>query len=128
MYYKYSLPLTNRIAVQRNPIITEIKTGDVGIVEFVERERLDGFLDAFLCHRPASQFRLIGFVENFASFAQQLSSLLDVRIDPSVAMRARSNPPVPDSTRSEIASLLPLDLDRYDEFRLESKERSSGSR
>lgn len=125
-YFKYSLPLTNAVAVQRNPIIKAIKNDEVGLVEFVRRERLDGMIDRFLEDLPPSAFRLIGFVEHFRDFAADLSQLLATRIDPTVKERHGHPIEVTQAERSKLSSLLPHDIERYAQFRSESLRRTNG--
>jgi hypothetical protein len=117
-YWK-ELPATNMLAVQRNPIISGIQTGTVDFIKFVEQQKLGTFYRRFLCEAHPGNFILIGLLEEYREFAEQLSNLLGATIDGSTHARPGSSSAAQiEPLKLQIArEMLAPDFALYEEFK-----------
>lgn len=115
-YWKNSLPLTNLTALHRDPIIREIKTGDVGLLEFAERQKLSMYYRNYLGAMSPSDFVLVGFTDRLEPFCRELSRLLNHRIDASIVTRAGTKEPVTGEELRALADMLSEELRWFERF------------
>lgn len=77
-YWKDILPVSNQLAISRNPEILEVKEGRIDILQFAAITKQNEEYQRVLGRPDTQDFRLVGFTDNLDEFVEKLSGILDV--------------------------------------------------
>ena len=80
-YWKYLLPETNTIALAKNPIITDVKSGRMDIVELAVKLRICNFYENYFRRLPPEDFAIRGFNDDLELFYANLKQKFNININ-----------------------------------------------
>jgi hypothetical protein len=115
-YWKNQLPETNLIAIAREPIILDIKKGKIDFLEFAKQQKLDMFYSSYLGDKKPADFLLVGFVDRYQEFTNQLSQYLKVTFRADVHLRKGSKDEINPRLIKKVEKLLSKEIEKYEIF------------
>ena len=124
-YWKNVLPITNVTALIRQPIIKDIKEGRADFLSFIEACKMDQFYLDYLNDFNPSDFRLIGFFDEYELFLSKLSDLLNISLRSDTHERKGVKERIEPEVIRKAALLMKSELELYHDFRRFWAENSS---
>lgn len=99
-YWKYLLSENNILALAKNPIIQDIRSGKCSFKEFLQRQRIDLFYKLYLDRTCTGDFALVGFQEQYEDFYESFCNM--IKIDSTALKPLRQNKRKEEISDSEI--------------------------
>jgi hypothetical protein len=113
-YIRDVLKLTNLWAGLRVPEIHDIKSGRMGLLDFVTTSRLNSFYRSYVGLIDTRDWRLVGFTDQIEIFAERLRAEAEIDLGRLGHERANANSVKPaESDVTEIRRLLSEEIDWY---------------
>jgi hypothetical protein len=115
-YWKNVLPESNQLALHRNPIISEIKNGNVGFLDFVKSGKCSSIYSSYLGKMPPEKFLLVGFTEKYSTFLDELSKILKTELTTDIRLRKSTKDKLDKNELERARGVLKNDIKLYDLF------------
>lgn len=115
-YWKNILPESNKLALHRNPVISEIKNGSVGFLDFIRSTKCSSTYSSYLGTMAPEKFLLVGFTEEYENFLNDLSRILKIELTTNVRLRESVKDELDNSELSQARDILKDDIRLYELF------------
>ena len=115
-YWKNVVPESNKLALYRNPIITDIKDGRINFLDFVKTNKCTSIYSDYLGNIPPDKFLLVGFTKKYDYFLKKLSKIMDIELSADVRLRQSNKEHISSIEIDQAKSILSDEIAKYELF------------
>lgn len=116
-YWKNQVPDNNLRIVAMEPIISGIKSGQVGFLDFLQQQDMAHFYHRYLGEKRPDEYELVGFTDAYESFCSRLSEMLGLEVRHDIQLRKGEKSTIPQHEQDKAEQLLGNEISLYHQFR-----------